>query len=76
MTAIRSTFATLRSAADRHRTERRELRQLERDLADYRTDSERLDLYAMLSRHTAEEVAPIERILTRQALPGVLAYFR
>ena len=30
----------------------------------------------MLSRHTAEEIAPIERILTRQARTGGLAYNR
>lgn len=76
MSAIRSTVTTLRSTADRYRAERRELRQLEREIAEYRTDSERQDLYAMLSRHTAEEIAPIERILNRQTRTGSLAYNR
>ena len=62
---------TLRSTADRYRAERREQRELERELAEYRSDSERQELDAMLSRHTAEEIAPIERILTRgRPAPG------
>jgi hypothetical protein len=73
MPAIRSTITTLRTAADRNRAERREQRQLERELAEYRSDSDRQDLYAMLSRHTAEEIAPIERILNRQTRTGGLA---
>jgi hypothetical protein len=67
---------TLRSAADRYRAERREQRELERELAEYRTQSERQDLAAMLSRHTAEEIAPIERILTRLARTEGLAHYR
>lgn len=76
MSFIRSTVMTLRTTADRHRAELRERRQLERELAEYRSHSERQDLYAMLSRHTAEEIAPIERILNRQARTGGLAYNR
>ena len=76
MPAIRSTITTLRSTADRYRTERREQRQLEREITEYRTDSERQDLYAMLSRHTAEEIAPIERILNQLARTEGLAYNR
>ena len=76
MPAIRSTITTLRTAADRNRAERREQRQLERELAEYRSHSDRQDLYAMLSRHTAEEIAPIERILNRQTRAGGLAFNR
>ena len=76
MSFIRSTVTTVRTTADRYRTSLREQRQLEREIAEYRTDSDRQDLYAMLSRHTAEEIAPIERILTRQARTGGLAYNR
>ena len=76
MSFIRSTVTTVRTTADRNRAGRREQRQLERELAEYRTHSERQDLYAMLSRHTAEEIAPIERILTRQARTGGLAHNR
>ncbi len=73
MSAIRTTITTWRSTADRHRVERRSQRQLERELAEYRTVSERRELDAMLSRHTAEEIAPIEQILNRQARARVLA---
>ncbi len=50
--------------------------ELEREIAEYRTDSERQDLYAMLSRHTAAEIAPIERILNQLARTEGLAYNR
>jgi hypothetical protein len=70
MLATRSTFTALRSLADRHCAERRAQRQLERELAEYHSGSARQDLYAMLSRHTAEETAPIERILNRQVCTG------
>jgi len=76
MSFIRSTVTTVRTTAGRYRTGLREQRQLEREIAEYRTASDRQDLYAMLSRHTAEEIAPIERILTRQARTGGLAYNR
>ena len=76
MPAIRSTITTLRSSADRYRAERREQRKLEREIAEYRTNSERQDLYAMLSRHTAAEIAPIERILNQLARTEGLAYNR
>ena len=73
MSAIRTTITTWRSTADRRLVERRAQRQLERELAEYRTVSERRELDAMLSRHTAEEIAPIEQILNRQASARVLA---
>ena len=76
MPAIRSTITTLRSTADRYRTERRDQRQLEREIAEYRTASERQDLYAMLSRHTAAEIAPIERVLNELARTKGFAYNR
>ena len=52
------------------------MKQLEREIAEYRTDSERQDLYAMLSRHTAVEIAPIERVLTQLARTESLAFRR
>jgi uncharacterized coiled-coil DUF342 family protein len=76
LSGIRSTVTTLRTTADRYRAERREMKQLEREIAEYRTDSERQDLYAMLSRHTAEEIAPIERVLTQLARTEGLAFHR
>jgi hypothetical protein len=74
MLDIRSTATSLRSTAARHRDERRDQRKLERDLAEYKCGPARQDLDAMLSRHTAEEIAPIERILNRQACHAGSAY--
>ena len=72
MQRIRSAVTTLRSTWARQRAARSEQRSLERDLAEHRSEAERQELYAILSRHTAEQAAPIERILTRRPLPGGL----
>ena len=74
MTAVRTTFTTMGEAVARRRAMRAEQRRLERELAEYRSPAERHELDAILSRHTAEEIAPIERIVLRQARPGGLAY--
>ncbi len=67
MSTLRSAVITLRSTTARQRAERAQRRRLETELAGYRSTAERQDLYAILSRHTAEQIAPIERILNRQA---------
>ena len=74
MSIIRSTVTTIRSSTARQRAARTDRRRLERELATYRTSAERHDLDAILSRHSAEEIAPIERILSQQSRPGGLAY--
>ena len=74
MTAVRTTLTTMGEAVARRRTVRAEQRRLERELAEYRSPAERHELDAILSRHTAEEIAPIERIVLRQSRPGGLAY--
>ncbi len=74
MQRIRSAVTTLRSTWARQRAARNEQRRLERDLAQHRSEAERQELYAILSRHTAEQAAPIERILTRRPLPGGLVH--
>ena len=61
ITSLRSTLADRRSA---HRARTR----LERELAGYDTPSARRELDAILARHTAEEIAPIEKILSRQSV--------
>ena len=68
----------IRSTLNHHRylAQHREQRRLEQELAEYRSPAERQELNAMLSRHTAEEIAPLERILNRQASSGRLAYNR
>lgn len=70
MSDNRLTLAALRTAAARYRSDLRAHKQLEREIAEYRSASERQDLYALLSRHTAEEIAPIERIIYRHAAAG------
>ena len=54
------------------RAERRVIRQrnkkIEDELASYSTPADRLELDAILSRHTAEEIAGLEEILNRVAL--------
>ena len=74
MTAVRTTFTTMGEAVARRRATRAEQRRLERELAEYRSPAERHELDAILARHTAEEIAPIERIVLRQSRPGGLAY--
>ncbi len=55
-----------------HLAERRMIRQrskrLEEELASYSTPAERLELDAILSRHTAEEIAVLEEALSRSAM--------
>jgi hypothetical protein len=74
MTAVRTTFITMGETVARRRAMRAEQRRLERELAEYRSPAERHELDAILARHTAEEIAPIERIVLRQSRPGGLAY--
>ena len=74
MHRIRSAITTLHSSRARQRAARSEQRRLERDLAQHRSEAERQELYAILSRHTPEQAAPIERILTRRPLPGGLVH--
>jgi hypothetical protein len=52
---------------ERHAAHQRQLR-LEREIAGYDTPSGRIELDAILSRHTAEQTMEIDRILTRQAI--------
>lgn len=65
MPVIRPALTDLRATLVRRRALHSEERRLERELAEYRTSAERHELDAILSRHTAEEVAPVERIITR-----------
>jgi len=74
MTAVRTTLTTMGDAVARRRAMRAEQRRLERELAEYRTPAERHELDAIMSRHTAEEIAPLERIIHRQSRPGGLAH--
>ncbi len=64
---VRTAVAALRAQADARRTDREQRRRLERELAGYTTAAEVAELESMLSRHSAEEIRDIERIITRLA---------
>jgi hypothetical protein len=74
MSTIRTAVITLRSTTARQRAARSERRHLAHALAEYRTEAERQDLYAILSRHTPEQAAPITRILDRQSRSAALVH--
>jgi hypothetical protein len=61
-----TTVTSLRTSLARHRVARTERRRLESELASYRTGAERLELDLILGRHSAEETAEIDAILSRQ----------
>ena len=62
-----SAVAMLRDALSARRAERLERQQLERELASYSTPAERLELEAMIDRHSPEETHEVRDILGRQA---------
>lgn len=63
--SLRSSLATRRNA-------RLKRRSLERQLASYTSESDRLELDAILSRHTAEETSEIRSIINRQAMDRLI----
>lgn len=63
--SLRSSLATRRAARAKRQS-------LERQLASYTTESDRLELDAILSRHTAEETGELRSIINRQAMDRLL----
>ncbi|MDX8035103.1 hypothetical protein SK803_33240 [Lentzea sp. BCCO 10_0856] len=63
--SLRSSLATRRAA-------RISRRSLERQLASYTTESDRLELDAILSRHTGEETNELRSIINRQAMDRLI----
>lgn len=62
-----TTVTALRTLlADRHAAHA-ERRRVARELACYQTPAERLELDLVLGRHSAEETAEVDAILSRQA---------
>jgi hypothetical protein len=61
-----ASVSILRSTLSHRRSVRADHRRLERELATYRTLSERRELAAVLARHSTDAARPIERILLRQ----------
>ena len=62
---MRTDLSTMHSTLLRRRQERQERRRLERELSCFDTPSGRSELEAILERHTAREIAPIQPILDR-----------
>ncbi|MEU7480248.1 hypothetical protein AB0A63_30015 [Lentzea sp. NPDC042327] len=63
---------SLRSNLAVRRDARLKRRSLERQLASYTTESDRLELDAILSRHSAEETGELRSIINRQAMDRLI----
>jgi hypothetical protein len=63
-----STVTTLRDALAARRAQRQARRRLERELASYSSPAERLELEAMIDRHSPEETREVRDILARQTV--------
>jgi hypothetical protein len=61
------TISTLRTQLAERRLVRQRNRRIEEELASYNTPSQRLELEAILSRHTAEEIEELQGMLNRQS---------
>ncbi|GGN24258.1 hypothetical protein GCM10011609_77630 [Lentzea pudingi] len=72
MTRQDLTVKSLRSSLASRRAARVKRQSLERQLASYTTDSDRLELDAILSRHSAEETGELRSIINRQAMARLL----
>jgi hypothetical protein len=62
------TITNLRTLLSERRIVRQRSKRLEAELASFTTPAERLELDAILSRHTAEEIAELEEMLSRSAM--------
>ncbi|KOV80149.1 hypothetical protein [Nocardia sp. NRRL S-836] len=63
--SLRSSLATRRDA-------RLKRQSLERQLASYTSESDRLELDAILSRHSADETTELRSIINRQAMDRLI----
>ncbi|MFI6100152.1 hypothetical protein ACIA8G_31790 [Lentzea sp. NPDC051213] len=72
MTRHDLTVKSLRSSLASRRAARVERRSLERQLASYTSESDRIELDAILSRHSAEETTELRSIINRQAMDRLL----
>lgn len=62
-----TTVTSLRTSFTHRRAAGAARRRVAHELSSYRTPAERLELDLILGRHSAEETAEIDAILTRQA---------
>ena len=72
MTSHDLSVKSLRSSLATRRDARLKRRSLERQLASYTSESDRLELDAILSRHTAEETSELRSIINRQAMDRLI----
>jgi hypothetical protein len=63
---------SLRSSMASRRDARLKRRSLERQLASYTSDSDRLELDAIISRYSAEETSELRSIINRQAMDRLI----
>lgn len=68
MTTPKRIVASVRETLASRRAERQERQRLESELAAFVTPADRLDLEAMLDRHSPEETREVRAILARQDL--------
>lgn len=61
------TITTVRTSVAHRRAARSARRRLEQELASYQTPAERMELGLMLGRSSADEIAEVDAILSRQA---------
>jgi len=61
-------ITSLRTLLAERRLVRQRNKRVEEELASYNTPAQRLELDAILSRHTAEEIAELEKMLSRSAM--------
>ncbi len=62
-----TTVTSLRTSFTHRRAAGAARRRVAHELSSYRTPAERLELDLILGRHSAEETAEVDAILTRQA---------
>jgi hypothetical protein len=62
------TITNLRTLLAERRVVKQRNKRLEAELASYSTPAERLELDAIMSRHTAAEIAELEEMLSRTAM--------
>ena len=65
--SMSSAISSLRATVAARRTQRRDRARLAGELAGFKTAGERLELDAMLERHTAEQTREVREILARMA---------
>jgi hypothetical protein len=60
-----TTITSLRTSVAQRRAAREKRRRLAAELASYRTPAERHELALIIGRHSAEEIAEVEALLSR-----------